>query len=522
MSAKKYPKPFYLSEAFTIRGNVEDLDFFDTNLEYDSRLFIDPFLLKKSKLKEERDLFERFPDFFRYVYDQSLNAQLSERERKELMMLLDFKEPKELGLGYTEFSTNGSSPGKNFASLLITFFLNESARKLIKEDNLYPDKKFNPLTLEIFTDRLGVDGLSDITANLIMDYLIKYTQTQCKKHDIKMKELALDADGFNFDPDELCWRGGGTYKLPENPVKPGKAVIFVPKRLLRSGDIDDEKMVKRVVGILSLDSHLHLRFTKLLEKELDKFDVSDIRKVFLEEHSVFKKYMESLEDDDHDPYDFKQDPLAYFVFKKYKDIFSDLEKKNDIKNHTEVWNITKKYCETVSKHMSETDVWRDMWKWDKKRIIGPNTEKVAQRIMYAMGQAFFINFPQITFEPEVGTGNGPVDFKVIFKDCRIAIETKRLLSSSYLDGVKKQLPEYSKLADTNYAVYVTFQHYTARFTRSDKKIDDERVLRIESEIPAIVVEIKKSHKKFKELAYYNIDVSPKPSASKVSYDQSSI
>ena len=115
--------------------------------------------------------------------------------------------------------------------------------------------------------------------------------------------------------------------------------------------------------------------------------------------------------------------------------------------------ITQTFCLEVEKHLSQTDIWRDMWRWNGKNITGPNTEKVAQRIVFAMGKAYFVNFPQITFEPEVGTGNGPVDFKVICGDCRIAIELKRLLSSSYLDGVQKQLAEYSKLADTNYAIY---------------------------------------------------------------------
>lgn len=514
MTSQDPYEPLYVSEEFDLKCKEEDLDFFDTNLRFDSRVFIDPFLLKKSSVKAERDLFERFGDFFRFVYNQSLNVGTSLREKQELMMLLDFSEPKEIGLGYTEYSNDGSSPGKNFARLLIKFFLNDSARKLIKEDNLYPDKKFNPITLEIFTDKLGVDGLSDITANLIMDYLIKYTQKQCQIHKIKTKELVLDTDGFDFDPDEMNWRGGDRYKLPENPLKPGKAIIFVPKRILRSGDIDDEKMVKKVIGILGNDQHLVSRFTKLLEKELEKFDIRDIRKVFLEEHSVFKKYMSYLEQVGQDAYDFTRDPLAFFVQKKYKDLFSYIEGKNNIESHEQVLEITQTFCDEVTNHLSTTDIWRDMWKWDKsKKILGPNNEKVAQRVIFAMGKLYFKNYPQITFEPEVGTGNGPVDFKVIFLNCRIAIEVKRLLSSSYLDGIKKQLVEYSKLADTNYAVYITIQHYTKRFLRSGNKTDDDRVLKIESEIPDVVKKIQKDHKKFENIYYYNIDVSPKPSAS---------
>ncbi len=516
MTQKDPYTPVHFSEVFNLTCKEEDLDFFDTNLKFDSKLFIDPFLLKKSGLESERKLFERFGDFFRYVYNQSLNAGTSQREREELMMLLDFSEPKEIGLGYTKHSNDGSSPGKNFAKLLIKFFLNDSARKLIKEDNLYPDRKFNPLTLEVFTNRLGVDGLSDITANLIMDYLISYTQKQCDIHEIpRDKELALDHDGFDFDPDEMNWRGGNRYKLPENPLKPGKAIILVPKRFLRAEDIDDEKMVKKVIGILSTDPHLCSRFTKLLEKELSEFNVVDIRRVFLEEHSVFKKYMEFIDKEDHDSYDFTEDPLAFLAHKKYKDLFDHLKKKKDIRTHKQVLNITQKFFIEAVKHMSSTDIWRDMWKWGKNnKISRPNSEKVAQRTLFAMGKAYFINFPQLTFEPEVGTGNGPVDFKIIFKDCRIAIEVKRLLSSSYLEGIKSQLVQYSKLADTNYAIYITIQHYTKSFPQLNGKSHDGRISKIKSEILDIENNLKNEHTKFRGLFYYNADVSPKPSASK--------
>lgn len=510
--------PLHISQAFDLKIKEGDLDFFDANLEYDSRLFIDPFLLRISKIEEERMLFGRFGDFFRYVYDQSINIRTDTQEYNNLLELLDFSEPKELCLGYTEDSSDGSSPGKSFAHILIKFFLNSSARRLVKEDNLYPDKKFNPVTIEIFTRKLGMDGLSDISANLIMDYLINYTQKQCKKLEIPTKEnMAVDADGFNFDPNEMEWKKGGHYKLPENPLRLGKAIIFVPKRLLRASALEraNEYMVNKVIGILNNNIDLCKKFSKLLEKEVDKFNVEDIRKVMLEDESIFKKYLHSLYEEDRDSYDFDKDPLAFLAYKKYSHLFSGQEKNNNIKNEEEVFKITTKFIEEVVKHLSTTDIWRDMWKWNKdNKIVEPNTEKVFQRIVFAMGKCYFIHYPQITFEPEVGTGNGPVDFKVIFLNCRIAIELKRLLSSSYLDGIKSQLPEYSMLANTSYAIYVTAQHYTARHPRSNNKTDNGRILEIEESLTEIEKNIKKGHEKFKKLVYYNIDVSPKPSASK--------
>ncbi len=56
--------PIHFSQAYSLTHVEKELEFFDLNLEYDSRLFIDPFLIKKSPNDEERLLFKRFGDFF--------------------------------------------------------------------------------------------------------------------------------------------------------------------------------------------------------------------------------------------------------------------------------------------------------------------------------------------------------------------------------------------------------------------------------------------------------------------------
>lgn len=509
--------PLHITQAFGLEHLETDLDFFDANLQYDSELFLDPFLLKRSPVSEEQALFTRFSDFFRKAYDESVNILTSQREYDELLEFLDFNEPKEICLGYTEYSNSGSSPGKGFGAILIKFFLETTARQLIKEDVLYPDKKFNPTVFEIFTRKLGPDGLSDITANLIMDCLIAYTQEQCKKLDIPTKNLAVDADGFDFNPDEMQWRGGSHYALPENPFYPGRAVIFVPKRLLRSAEYNDFHLKKKVVGILSTDPALKKKFTKMLEKNLDSFNDNDAREILLKDYDVFRRFMVALDEEERLPYDSAKDPLAFMAYRKYKDVFAGLKPDKNVTSHKKVLEVTVTFVNEFSKHMSKTDAWRDMWTGKGEKLRGPNTEKVFQRIVFAMGKMFFFHYPELTFEQEVGTGNGPVDFKVIYKDCRIAIELKRLLSGAYMDGLRKQLPEYAELADTTYALYITAQHYTRAHPRGDGKNHDEgRVTQLEAAVPEIEKAIKKNHKKFKKLLYFNIDVSPKPSASKKS------
>lgn len=509
-------EPVHITEAYGLTIDEKDLDFFDVNLEYDSRLFIDPFLIKKSPVEEERFLFERFGDFFRYAYDKSLLIKDDEQEYLNLKNLLNFHEPKELGLGYTENSHDGAGPGPSFANILFQFFVGNSARRLIKEEGLFPDGKFNPITLRIFIDDIGPDSLSDITANIIMDYLINYTQDQCRLLNIPLKRLPVEYDGFDFE--EMEWKGGGYYDLPENLSHPGTAVIFVPKRLLRASELENDNIETKVKGILQRDTELARRFSLFLSKKVSDISITDIRGVFLEEGSVFKKYLEMLTEERTGSYNFEKDILKILAIKSY----SKLVKIKDVKDITscdELLNKTLEFIQLYKDHLSVADGWKDAWQEDNGKL-SPAKEVVIGRIFRGMGLAYFHHFPTVTFESEVGTGNGPVDFKVILGSCRIVIELKKLENSSpkgeppmpsYLHGIKRQLPDYAYLSKASNAIYITGQHYTKR--NRPKNSHDERREAIEALVSEVETELKTKIKGFESLHYINIDLSPRESAS---------
>src|SRR5690348_13564470 len=104
--------PLHITQAFNIRLDEEDLDFFDANLFYDSLLFIDPFLLKRSPLTEDREFFKRLSFFFKLAYQKSITARNNEDQVQKLREFLTFKEPREINLGYTKNSNveNVKSP----------------------------------------------------------------------------------------------------------------------------------------------------------------------------------------------------------------------------------------------------------------------------------------------------------------------------------------------------------------------------------------------------------------------------
>lgn len=474
MSEHQRPEPIHFTQAYGLTLDEAAIDFFDLNLLYDSRLFLDPFLLRRSLVEDEQLLFDRFGDFFRFAYDQALLVGSEEDAYDKLKNLLNFHEPKEIGLGYTEHSHDGAGLGPAFAKLLLEFFIGNSARRLVKEEGLYPNGRFNPITLQLFIDDLGPDGLSDITANIVMDYLIAYTQDQCKIHGIPLKQLPLQQDGFNFE--EMEWKGGGYYDLPENLTKPGQAVVLVPKRFLRATEEAGDNIESKVRGILQHDPQLTERFSSFLHKKISEISTADIREVFLQEGSVFRSYLESLYQTRTEPYNFERDIYKILAIKSYASFFEDKEFPLEVNGCDQLLELTLEFVTIFKDQCAAADGWREMWKLNENGDPArPQNEKVSGRIFRGMGMAYFHHLGGVTFEAEVGTGNGPVDFKVVYLDCRIVIELKKLSNASlkgdpplpgYIHGVKRQLPDYAYLSRATHAIYITGQHYT---TRKDRK-----------------------------------------------------
>ena len=510
--------PLHITQAFGIDLEENDLDFFDANLYYDSLLFIDPFLFRTSPEEKERELFKRFGDFFKLAYDKSLEAK-SENDYRILKRFLNFKEIPEVYLGYTKASNKGSGPAGSLAESLINFFLKSSAHRLITNDNIYPDKQFNPDILPVITEKIGPDGISDLSANLMMDYFIEYTHEQCKKHGIEIKKTLPISQFFDFKESE--WTNGRYYKLPENPLRPGEPIVFVPKRLLRMGEkMEADKAKSKIIGILREDPDLNKRFSSLVSKQLKEITIEEIKDALLQEESIITRYLKAIEREGIDSYDFNKDVLEILAIKKFSKKFKDL-KPSIINNCQTLLHHTQNLTNIFDHELSRRDGWREMWYTDEKGTDRPCKEESFGRLFRGMGHAYFDQYKEVTFLAEAGTGNGYVDFYVAFKDCKITIELKRLSNSTatgepplpaYIHGILRQLPDYSIEVKAKYAFYITGQHYKKK--KGSKLDHSKRVLEIQSKIAESEAKIKAEFSEFQKMHYINIDLSPKPSSSK--------
>lgn len=510
-------EPLHISQAFGISPDA-DLDFFDANLYFDSRLFIDPFLLKRSPVEEERELFTKFGDFFKEAARKAISTGPS--GLRNLSSFLSFKEPKELYLGYTLDSNDGKGLATRFSSVLITFFLQDTARRVVNNDHLYPDRKFNPAILPLLSEGLGPDGISDLAGNLFMDYLIKFTQKQCEKFNIPLQTLPV---GNSFDFTEMEWTGGFYAQLPENPIKRGSPIVFIPWHLLRGDDgLCSGKAKANILGILRNDPELSDRFSSLLLKKADEISTEEIREVIKQENSLITDYLGMMERERAAPYDFKDDPFHFLAFKKYKTFFEQrphLCAPRIINNPQDLLELTLQFISVFQQEFCVRNGWKDCWRKDKNGKLIPVNEVPTGRRFRGMGFAFFCHYKDtVTFLPEVGSGNGFMDFFIVSNGTRIIIELKNLHNAqptgedsipAYLHGIQRQLPNYVRSVGVpvKFAFYLTFQHF------KNKNTDHSgRAIEIENERD-VIEKMLQAECGLEELRYINFDVSPKPSAS---------
>lgn len=194
-----------------------EVDFVIPRVGKDLPIGIDPFLLFKSREPQLSELHElllgAFNKGIKFISDGDLD---------KAKLLFDFPEVEEVGLGYSEKGKKGSGVGTYLSQLIIETLVDSPA---LQERGVRHIEEMQLVSLGI-----GPDRISDITANLLKEYLIEYTQKQCKLWDIPLA-VGVPVNHI-FDFESYTWRDD-YYDLPISPVD-SSPILFVPRRIVRT------------------------------------------------------------------------------------------------------------------------------------------------------------------------------------------------------------------------------------------------------------------------------------------------
>lgn len=216
----------YFSDVFEVsEGALEDYGAFNVSLVTDLPLFIDPFLLFNSEKQEYQQLHDNMINYLRFLKKKSDEGSMPDPFLRSWYF---FSEVKQNWLGFCKTSNTGRGLGKVFAKALdenlVYVFRNFGNEQITRGSHIEK--------LCLIRSGVGRDMISDFTTNLILDYLLNYTQEFAKGFiNSKFKKIAaVNKAVFNYDLER--WLP----KKYELPFFNGDFVILTPKDILTKDD----------------------------------------------------------------------------------------------------------------------------------------------------------------------------------------------------------------------------------------------------------------------------------------------
>lgn len=201
-----------ITEKYNINKTQSEIEFVDIDLDNDLEVFIDPYIFTKLDGQFARKcnnlIIEFFYEIIRLI---RVNDEVSAR-----YMLNDLKEPAETHLGLSNNSICGKGVRGKKAQILYSRLYNSRAVETGDLKDLSD--------CELMIKGIGKDSISDMTTNIIREYLIEFTQIQCGIYGIPMVTQSANI----WDPKTKSWVKKD-YKMPSIN---GKKILLVPKSIV--------------------------------------------------------------------------------------------------------------------------------------------------------------------------------------------------------------------------------------------------------------------------------------------------
>lgn len=205
-----------LTDHYGVAVAQKELSFAVPFLDEDLPLYVDPFLLWKSPSQQDNSLHVAIVDSI-----NALGRMWLEGARKAaIAAVIRASECSEVGLGQSR-SRQGKPIGQGEAEKLLQLF------------ERIPQVRDHGLTrievLQLTTNGIGKDRISDFTCSFIKSFLIDYTIDQCERLKIP-RESGCAVPVFSLRTKRFYIEAG--LALPVNPHT-SKPILLVPKRWLR-------------------------------------------------------------------------------------------------------------------------------------------------------------------------------------------------------------------------------------------------------------------------------------------------
>lgn len=426
------------------KNKLDELDVFNSILDVDTRIYVDPAKLRNSDVEEFKNAAEKVENYFKKIVillqTSRVEGDIYWRTAEELF---NFKERSGTCLGYSKSGTHGNGIGRG---------LGGSTLKIMKD--LIEKGRNEPILFEIinvFQEGIGCDRISDLLINILYEDILKFTNRVCR---------SLGIDDFNVDFEGKNYRSC-LNKHNNQPLLLIPADVVTPLPEIDSPDdivslLNENQLVRN-----EIQSYIPLGGS------LNKKDV--LRAVF-ESDAVYKGVVAGLKSICSKNYDFANDPSGEHIwYENSKIIARDnplfLDKRED------VWAIVNEEVDYIKRIVEENGINRMLYREDGQ----PHKEAYAQMLFSALMRKQCEN-NNIDLSPETNSGRGPVDFKLSRGTEKVLVEVKLTTNTQLIHGLETQLPIYMTQESSQRGIFLVFD--VAKTDHARKK-----VMKIYSKLP---------------------------------------
>ena len=480
------------SEYFELKESIlNDYGALNICLSSDLPLFIDPFLLFASKKKEYKKLHDKVVNHLLLLKEFA-----TENNGKDVNIdLFRFPEIKQNWLGLAQYGNGGKGLGKRFANGAITAF--NGFYKSFGEEEITEETHIEKLTL--LNSGVGKDFISDFTTNLILEYLLDYTQKFAKKY-LNENQVKTFSIGCVFDENTKTWQ-------PRNFILPyffreinGDFIILTPldiltidNSIINNNDfVSNFRNVTNSLENVSLRSAVNDFFRSCLPKKPTQEDKLDAFSKTIEKFPDLVDFYIKLKED-------KKSEISAVTLSRIEEIKSKLidaltplcELLNNKSDFYKV--LPNSYNESLKRVFYLKDVIENN---DGYRIFYDGIRPIAKED--TVQRIFRLTWYASPYDvnSEVNNGRGPADYKVSFGSGDSTIVEFKLAKSTSLKS--------------------NLEHQTNIYKAASKSASDISVILCYT--PSDIRKVERILKGLNKEGHENIiiiDATPKTSASKV-------
>lgn len=449
----KIKSPLRFSRHFGVPpAQMRKLGVFDPVLQADTKLFIDPVLLRHSGAPEMAGAATAtLKTFFETLYRLlAASKRQGDIAWTAAMSKLKFHEVSGTCLGYGGGSIHGSGWGDRLTGELML-----RAKELI---DLGVDDPDLFLLIGLFSDNVGPDRISDMATNIILGALGDYTARMCTELRVPTESFLLNSTKF---------------QLPVNPQQPRQRtpIILVPTDVLR--ELPVAFSVEDIWVAARESDEIRRRINEevgVMWRGVSKERKSEVLSALLKDPVYAKSLIRKVLSAPAQQYDQEKDPrgftiwsdLAYLLAQDNPHVIAKPADTSASSLNAVVVAIIEQFRFLIEKR----DTWRVLNEAPTRK-----TEKTAQMLFFSVAYSY-CQANNLDITPEADTGNGPVDFKFSSGGSpKILVELK-LSKNDVQRGHDVQLPDYVEAEKADGAHYVVVN--VGGLGNKWKKLQDSR------------------------------------------------